>query len=1014
MAKEVVFKIKLEGGEQTIKTLNGIEQEIAQIQAELKDTDIGSAKFQQLATSLKSAETQLQNFNDQQLRSTSNLEKLEGGTKAFAGGIALASGAIALFGVENEKVAQSLVKLQAALALANGVKDLGEGFAKLNITGSKITSTFKNIGNVIKGNPILLLAGVIVSLLAASGQLDDIIQLLGKTFGQVFEKIQPVLDVLGNLIQQAIDPLLKVLVPLVEVLGKSLVPIIQLALVPLQIFGEVLGAAAPIIEIVGQAITTLIEPIQFLAEGLGGAISAFSEWLGLNEEGAEKQEVTIKSTEELEKAYQTLQTANENVNSAKQFEIDLLKAQGASIDEIRKKELELAKTKREQAVANAKQVKADAELALQALGTNEADQKERERLNNLIIASEKAVTEADRAEKLLQANITRETAKEQADARKKSADDAKKARDERLKDISDAQKKALDTIKKGIVEEQDAAKDASEERLKQLRDDLTKRQEFGVEAEETLAQAQRDEAEKLLQTQIELSQKELTQIKDNKKLSDQAKLDLENETNEKIEDLRNQLSIKQRENAKIRNQEEIQDLRDNAEEQARILETTIKEGQLQATQETTKQLQDLNERFRNGDIKDLEEYEKEKEKITNEANTKSLNDNEIAAQKQLDLAIKERDDLLANQKEGSEEYLAIQAEFEGKIIDAQTNLANAQKAISEDTSNQIISDAQKAAEEQQIAIEQTIDAVTRISASIASLAQPLSENFNNVGLQVTNAFASISSQLPSLAESLTKPLKEGATETEKLAAQAEKVAAAFQFAAGAIGEVGNILANESAKRLEALQVETEETLTTIEEQQTAEIEAIDAQVEAGILSKERGDAAKAQIEKRYNDQLIALQTQQQEKEKALKRKAFNQEKAVRIATAVAQGTAATLNAFAAGSVFGPIVGGVFAGLAAAFAATQIALISSQKFPEDAGGSTTPAATTATPSVGGGGGLAPQQSTSFQDLFATGASQETTQGFGNNSGGGAVRAYVVESDISSTQNRLDRIRTSSEL
>lgn len=1013
MAKEVVFKIKLEGGEQTIKTLNGIEKEINDIKTQLKDTDIGSAQFQQLNASLKDAESQLQNFSDNNLRSLSSLEKLEGGTKAFAGAIGLATGAFALFGVENEKAAEALVKVQGALALANGVKDLGEGFSKLGVTTSKVSAGFKTLGNVVKGNPIILLAGVIVSLLAATGNLDDLIQTLGKSFGKIFEQISPVLDVISDLVQAAITPLLNVLGPLIDVLGKALVPILDASLIPLKIFGSVMEAISPIIEVVGQTIGTLLEPFTALTEGIGGALTELSNWIGINEEAEPVAKSTTENSEALSKAYDKLKEANDAVNSAQQFDIELMKAKGASIDEIRAKELELAKTKREQAVANAEQIKRDAELQLAALGNSKKDQEEREKLNNLITQSTQAVTEAERAEKLLQANIEKEKAKERAEAAKKAAEDAKKRAEERRKALNESQKKELEDLKKSIADEQQELKNAADKDIQILRDRLTAEGKFGEEADAEIADAQRKRNEQLLADQLAATKKQLEITSKDKKLSNEARLDLEEELGQKIIELDNQLSIQRRENLKQDNADELQDIRDNFAAVTDEINKAAQEGQISATKQTTEELNQLNEKFRSGEIKNLEEYEKEKQKILKEANRQALIENEATAQKTLDVAINTRDEELSKLTEGTTEYIERKKELDQQVLDAEQAVADARLAISEDTSQQLIDDQNKTTEEILKNIEKQVNAINELGSSIGGLIQPLSENFDTLGLKIFNLTAGLSSQLPALFETISKPIDESLTKTEQQAQQAQKIAAAFQFASQAIGEVGALIADQNAQRLADLQAQSEEELTTLEENKDAAIANIEEQEEKGVISKATADAKKLAIQQQYDANLIDLQKAQQKKELDAKRKAFNQEKAIRIAQAIAQGATAALNAYAAGAVFTPVTGAIFAGIAAAFSAVQIGIIKSQKFPEDAGGA-----------AGGGGVSAPSPSTgvpqaqpaqNFQgDIFNTGASQQATQGFGNQQGGGTIRAYVVESDISSTQNRLDRIRNSSEL
>jgi hypothetical protein len=1015
MAKEVVFKIKLEGGEQTIKTLDTIESEIVQIKNQLKDPSLSGDGFKTLNTNLDSAEKNLAKIGGSADNAKSGVDRLEGGTKILAGSISLAAGTIALFGEENEKTTQTLIKLQGALAIGQGIKDITEGFGKLGLSTKGVAEGFKQVGTAIKGNPILLIAGIIVSILAASGQLDDLIQQLGKTFGEIFEQIKPVLNILGDLIQVAIEPLLKIVAPLIEILGKALVPILNLTLLPFKILATTIEALTPFIEQLIVSLQPVIVIFEGLVAGIGGVLTSFSNWISTSEKTEKQQKIVEKSAEDLTKSYELLKKANENVNLSGQYELDLLKAKGASIDEINKKELQLSQNRKQQAIDNARFIVDEVNrqkllLTQQSTGRqlNEAETKRLFELNAIQEQAFEDETKAIRANELLKEQI-----KTQSNERAKAT--TTKNQQTNLKNTQDAQKKELDLIKNRISDEEQALKNQSEAQLKQLRDNLTARGEFGVESENILAKAQRDSAKKLLEDQLTLLNDEKNKIQENTKITAEEKAKLLEELTQKEIDLRNQLSQTIRANSKTNAEEELKAVEESIVKAQEDLANKTKDNQIQITKETNDALNDLNERYRNGQIKDLETYEKEKEKIEEEANQKTLQSNLTTAQDNLKLANDEQTKLLATQKEGSKEYLDVQADTNAKIKDAEAQLSSAQLAISENTSNQLVQNSNDANDEILKNLEDQISAFQTLTNSIVSLTQPLSDNFNSLGLQISNTFASIASELPALFEKLKKPIDSSLEGADKAAAIGEKVALAFQFAAGAIGEIGTLLANQSQQRLENLQQETEETITNIEKQRDAQIQAIDDQVEKGVLSKEAGDAKKLALQQQFDKQLTDFQTAQNTKEQAIKKKAFEQEKAIRIATAVAQGAAAALNAFAAGNlVGGPITGGIFAGIAAAFAAIQIALIKNTQFPE--GGSTTSTPPSTSVSVPGATNLGAAAPTNFQgDIFGTGQSQQGTAGFNNTQGnGGVVRAYVVESDISSTTNRLDRIRTSSEL
>ena len=183
----------------------------------------------------------------------------------------------------------------------------------------------------------------------------------------------------------------------------------------------------------------------------------------------------------------------------------------------------------------------------------------------------------------------------------------------------------------------------------------------------------------------------------------------------------------------------------------------------------------------------------------------------------------------------------------------------------------------------------------------------------------------------------------------------------------------------------------------------------------------------------YDNKIEGLDQAKREKEKAEARKAFKQQKALQIVNATIQGAQAVLSAYSSGAavpIIGPVtVGPAFAGIAAALAATQIGIISSQKFTASRGGKV-PGEPSKTDSVssllapgemvinsessnmfapllsminqaGGGIPLAPQP------LLSQNSSNNMV--YIENGGNQVVKAYVVESELSQTQRRVERLR-----
>jgi hypothetical protein len=202
-----------------------------------------------------------------------------------------------------------------------------------------------------------------------------------------------------------------------------------------------------------------------------------------------------------------------------------------------------------------------------------------------------------------------------------------------------------------------------------------------------------------------------------------------------------------------------------------------------------------------------------------------------------------------------------------------------------------------------------------------------------------------------------------------------------------------------------------------------EKEALENQLTEGLVSREQ-----------YENKLLELDQQREQEQQALAREEFETNKRLNIANAIINGAQAVLSTFA-GTPGGPIIKSIAAGLAAAFAAVQIGVISSQQFTAAGGGivpgmgsgmvdsvpsllapgetvinaqssSMYPELLNQVNMAGGGISLKP-------DLPAVNKSNGDTRVFGDNKIDKPIRAYVVETDVTSTQKRVDRIKRSAE-
>lgn len=240
----------------------------------------------------------------------------------------------------------------------------------------------------------------------------------------------------------------------------------------------------------------------------------------------------------------------------------------------------------------------------------------------------------------------------------------------------------------------------------------------------------------------------------------------------------------------------------------------------------------------------------------------------------------------------------------------------------------------------------------------------------------------------------------------------KKIAQA-QYVADQISQIMDII-NELQNR------KNEAETAQREMQYNTDVEMFNKQLASKVISREE-----------YDNQIALLDQQKEQQELNSKRKAFKQQKAIQVVNATIQGIMATMAAYASGvatPIIGVATGPIYAAIAAGFSAVQIGLIASQQFKAAKGGivpgspsgmdsvnsllspgemvinsqssSMFPELLSMINQAGGGNSLSPQtpgkMKTSGVSIFQDNTSQPS------------VRAYVVESEITDKQKRVNRI------
>jgi len=161
MAEEIVYKVEVDASGAD-ESLGSLKKKAQSAREEIEKVPTSSPRFKELQAEIKATEGRVGELEEglKALNPEQTADAFLKSAEGIAGAFAVATGAMALFGVESEEVEQALLKVQAATAIAQGVKMLTEGIQGMSVA-------FKALSAVIMANPIILvLTGIIAALTA--------------------------------------------------------------------------------------------------------------------------------------------------------------------------------------------------------------------------------------------------------------------------------------------------------------------------------------------------------------------------------------------------------------------------------------------------------------------------------------------------------------------------------------------------------------------------------------------------------------------------------------------------------------------------------------------------------------------------------------------------------------------------------------------------------------------------------------------------------------------------------
>lgn len=372
-----------------------------------------------------------------------------------------------------------------------------------------------------------------------------------------------------------------------------------------------------------------------------------------------------------------------------------------------------------------------------------------------------------------------------------------------------------------------------------------------------------------------------------------------------------------------------------------------------------------------------EVYEEQKRLRERTANTEAafLEDKKLLQQNLLDKKIsQDQYDELLKQGEADKaaELLVINQEYNDAVVK------------STEQKNEDIAELNK-----QAAIAERQEKIDTLSAIMDGIEAVASEGSQAINQVLQSALTGVSDFLTIL----NTDFKDGIEGTmEKINAYAGAIGGVLQGLVGAVDE--------------ANQERLDRQLTALDNETQNEQDALKKRYEAGLILKD-------EYEKSSKD----LDDKAKKDKENLERVAFNKDKKIKIAQATIAGLQGAVQAFASafslGPIAGPVVGGILVAAIAAMTAMNIAKISASQY--DGGGASGggSGAATGITGAGGGGQQAPvPPSLSLFGQALPGSEGQGQQGMGMRQQ--TIRAVVVESDITGTQNRLSNYQQRAEV
>jgi hypothetical protein len=178
---EVVLNLRVQGVDEAQQSVDELVTSLENLQT-VADEGI-EPNFEEVGEQAEQAANNVDKLSNSLQRKNKVSTQAQAVSRTLTGSFKLATTAFAAFGVQNEEVAQTLLRVQAAAQFSGGIRDLSRGVTALS-------GSFNILGVAMKAVPFIAIAGAILGILEATGLLKPIIEGLSKIFNDIITPIK--------------------------------------------------------------------------------------------------------------------------------------------------------------------------------------------------------------------------------------------------------------------------------------------------------------------------------------------------------------------------------------------------------------------------------------------------------------------------------------------------------------------------------------------------------------------------------------------------------------------------------------------------------------------------------------------------------------------------------------------------------------------------------------------------------------------------------------------------------